>query len=455
MAGFNRHEEAEISRDDVWHDDAFGTLGKYAEFLTNALVANEKPFVLNVNGDWGTGKTFFVRRWAAFLRQQDYPVVEYNAWENDSEDDPLTSLLAVCAEQLKTYLPDDETLISGIKKKGGRVALRLGGIAAKAALRKILGNDGAKDVCDLFSEDTEKDLIELGGALVEEQIKKQQERKSFIDELTSLVAKLEENEKLPIFVFIDELDRCRPTFAIELLERVKHLFGVDGMKFVISTHAMQLSHSIRGVYGEQFDGQTYLQRFFDETFTLPQPDAHQFAKALFAGLEWGRLSASWHVHEMPAQTFAEIATRLRLTLRQQLQVYHRVMAVVDNISASPEMKLHFELICLLVMLRYRVPEEYRQIMSGSSKLEKWRAALQQHGISLLGYSLVSSYLTAMDMDTSGMNGRMMSIRESASSGGHDKMAALEAEFKMLRECCNNYYVFVKYPEYVELTDTLS
>ncbi len=122
MTGFNRHEEAEVSRADIWWDDAFGTLGKYAEFLTNALVANEKPFVLNVNGDWGTGKTFFVRRWAASLRQ-DYPVVEYNAWENDSEDDPLTSLLAVCAEHLKTYLPDDETLISGIKKKGGRVAL--------------------------------------------------------------------------------------------------------------------------------------------------------------------------------------------------------------------------------------------------------------------------------------------------------------------------------------------
>jgi hypothetical protein len=84
----------------------------------------------------------------------------------------------------------------------------------------------------------------------------------------------------PMFVFIDELDRCRPTYAIELLETVKHLFDIPGLIFVIATDTEQLQHSIKAVYGEGFDSNKYLYRFFDRTFTLKQPDLEKFIKSL-------------------------------------------------------------------------------------------------------------------------------------------------------------------------------
>jgi len=92
MTGFKRYEEKQIDPENIWVNDAFGTLQQYADFLTKSLTESHHNFVLNVNGSWGIGKSFFVKRWAADLRKQ-YPVVEYNAWENDSEDVPLSVLV--------------------------------------------------------------------------------------------------------------------------------------------------------------------------------------------------------------------------------------------------------------------------------------------------------------------------------------------------------------------------
>ena len=48
---------------------------------------------------------------------------------------------------------------------------------------------------------------------------------------------------------VDELDRCRPSYAVELPEVVKHLFTVDGVVFVIAVNRAELTHSIRALYG--------------------------------------------------------------------------------------------------------------------------------------------------------------------------------------------------------------
>ena len=73
---------------------------------------------------------------------------------------------------------------------------------------------------------------------------------------------------------IDELDRCRPTFAIELLERVKHIFDVPNIVFVFGINRAELVKSLESIYGE-IDAGTYLRRFFDMEFVLPEPTARE------------------------------------------------------------------------------------------------------------------------------------------------------------------------------------
>ena len=80
----------------------------------------------------------------------------------------------------------------------------------------------------------------------------------------------------PLVVVIDELDRCRPSYAVELLKAAKHLFAVDGVVFVLALNRSELSHSIGALYGGKFDATGYLRRFIDVDFRLPDPDRAAF-----------------------------------------------------------------------------------------------------------------------------------------------------------------------------------
>lgn len=108
--------------------------------------------------------------------------------------------------------------------------------------------------------------------------------KLFKENLTELIEHLNSLREvnLPLLIFVDELDRCRPDYAIELLEGIKHLFGVPGVTFVIATNIAQLSESIKAVYGSGFDGQRYLQRFFDLQYTLSAPDNKSFSRLMLS-----------------------------------------------------------------------------------------------------------------------------------------------------------------------------
>ena len=83
------------------------------------------------------------------------------------------------------------------------------------------------------------------------------------------------SDSLPLVVVIDELDRCRPTYAVELLETAKHLFSVDHVVFVLAINGRELSHSVRSLYGVEFDADLYLRRFFDAAVSLPDPNLQE------------------------------------------------------------------------------------------------------------------------------------------------------------------------------------
>ena len=83
----------------------------------------------------------------------------------------------------------------------------------------------------------------------------------------------------PVVVIIDELDRCRPSYAVELLEAAKHLFSVDGILFVLGVNRSQLAHSVTALYGGGFDANGYLRRFVDLEFRLPEPGRAQFVES--------------------------------------------------------------------------------------------------------------------------------------------------------------------------------
>ena len=115
----------------------------------------------------------------------------------------------------------------------------------------------------------------------------QQTLRDFRDTLQDAASSLSESEGgLPLVVVIDELDRCRPSYAAELLEIAKHLFAVDHVVFVLAVNQDQLAHSMCSLYGNAFDGAGYLRRFFDIDLRLPEPSRERFIEQALVAIQF-------------------------------------------------------------------------------------------------------------------------------------------------------------------------
>ncbi|MFC1468183.1 P-loop NTPase fold protein [Verrucomicrobiota bacterium] len=442
MTGFKRHNENEINPDDIWGDDAFGKLQQYAKLLTNALTDNNLNFVLNVNGAWGTGKSFYVQRWSEDLRQKKYPVVTFNAWANDSTEDPLAPLISSVLEQQESLLP--APLATKIKRNCGKFLFAGGGLIVRAGLKQLVGEKGIDEINDLLSSGTENELIKLAGNYVDEQLEKQKASAEMANVLEEFINSINEGEthNSPIFIFIDELDRCRPTFAIELLERVKHLFNVNGIKFIISTDTEQLAHSIKAVYGHDFDAKMYLQRFFDQTFTLPQHSPEQFSEMLFNGyFNNASDSDQWFVDRSPHYTFGKICAHYELTLREQQQVFRRLTTIIPTIPTNADSALHFSCLCLLIILRMKDTNKLKEL---DQKSEHYPHT------SIGGFWHITLYINLMKCSKEALEKEL----ESHDSSYFDNAAKNSKATRIMSNWYTHFHITTKYKELVELTESI-
>jgi predicted KAP-like P-loop ATPase len=244
-----------------------------AKILTQFVSRLEEPFVLAVDSPWGSGKTTFLRMWLQSLENDKFPCLYFNAWQNDFSDSPLVSLIGEIGEAIR------DLRLSGENEKLAREifdkAKKSGAVLAKAALPAAvkLATAGLLDLSSLKAED----IAKLAEDLAKQQIEKYQADKKtiahFRKELADLVAvlrrKIDNKAAKPVIFVVDELDRCRPPYAVELLEKIKHLFSVDGLIFILAIDRQQLGESVRCLYGEGLDADNYLRRF---SFGLLPPD---------------------------------------------------------------------------------------------------------------------------------------------------------------------------------------
>ncbi len=254
-----------------------------AKFLTNYLIEEKEGFVLNLNGSWGTGKTHFLQSWKTLISDA-HPVVYINAWKTDFADDPM---LVVVNSIVQFFKEASGGQTFNQERKIINTAFQLSRPAIKAAA----GLAGALvGIGEVASGTTDKALGLLHASLTDSSKSYFDDYKQKQDALDQFEKVIEEwvdcymdhpkvDKKYPIMVFVDELDRCRPTYAIELLETVKHMFNLNNFVFVVATDTEQLQHSIKAVYGQDFDSKSYLTRFFDRTFQLPEPSLLEFLNA--------------------------------------------------------------------------------------------------------------------------------------------------------------------------------
>ncbi len=130
---------------------------------------------------------------------------------------------------------------------------------------------------------------------------------------------VEDAEKL--VVFIDELDRCKPTFAVEMLESIKHYFDDDRFIFVMSINKSQLIHTISRYYGDGFDSNLYLNKFYDMNIQLPPADTRTYFTKFGISCD----SSYW------IDIFArELQKKYSLSLRDSTRYLHKITFIKDK-----------------------------------------------------------------------------------------------------------------------------
>ncbi len=242
-----------------------------AKILTRFIGAIEGPGVLAIDAPWGAGKTTFLNMCKQYLHNEGFPVVMFNAWENDFSGNPFVSLTAELTKGLGEYGESVKTKIERVKRWSKLVSSLVRVVGTGLSTAADVGVDAGG-----VAAATGTKLSELAASQVEERLESYWSAKesevNFKESLQDMACTLSQSSaNRPLIVIIDELDRCRPTYAIELLETAKHLFSVDNIVFVLGINIGEMSHSIRALYGSRFDAEGYLRRFIDLDFRLTDP----------------------------------------------------------------------------------------------------------------------------------------------------------------------------------------
>lgn len=320
---------------DIWADDLLGRRDDaklLQKFLTQKVADLRRRgktacYTLNIDAAWGQGKSFFVDRFRRQLEADGSRVAVINAWAEDYVDDPF---LGVMAEVLKAVKPERspaaQKTLKTVAASTGKVVSVLGKHASRAALTRIFGEDGAELAATLGDElakggfETLADLSEatsarLGNTLIKQFEESRRTIKHFKAELAKLITVGDKID--PLFVLIDELDRCRPSHAITMLERIKHLFDIEGMIFVVTTDSDQLRHAVNAIYGPEFDSRGYLLRFFDRTYRFPKPERTNYVAQLFRmhGIDTTKLRSPPYDTEHE-KFFTNVSEAFDLSLRE-------------------------------------------------------------------------------------------------------------------------------------------
>ena len=309
------------------------------ETLCRLIVRVESAAVVAVNGRFGSGKSVFLKMCAAHLRGQDVAVAEFNAWQQSHTREPLVDLVSA---------------LTGATSVGERLretAVNLAWRAANVASRGFVAREdfSEAEVAAKFAEwkQVEQKRAEFRGALAE-------------------LAAAKDNK---LVVLIDELDRCLPAQALELLDVMRHLFDVPGVVVVLGINRDELCQRVKRQYGDECNAETYLRRFVDLTIDLPEPSGGLltgFLDRTFAAAGIGdRLQAS---EDRSGPMLTALVERSGMSLRDMEQMAHRVariLAPVPRPNYSDRWVWEYAVIAWYV-LHVVAPAAYNQFRRGES-----------------------------------------------------------------------------------------
>lgn len=324
---------------------------QYAEVLTSIVENYKDGFVLGLNNKWGEGKTTFVKMWQQYLEYREFKTLYFNAWENDFQNEVIIALLS----ELNELTGNTKEQFDSFLNKTAKFLKKVSPAVAKGVARKAIGDEAVTDMVEATTEfitgEIEKNILDFN--------EKKKGAENFRESLKTYVKEV--NSVKPVIFFIDELDRCRPTYAVEVLEQVKHLFSVEGIIFVLSIDKEQLGNSIRGFYGSDLiEADEYLRRFIDIEYSIPKPTAQKFIAYLYDYFEFDsfiKLPERKGNTSVDSDTIKSISDLLYgnddFNLRQLEKIFARIKVVIQSLNSKEYMLPEVIIFISYIHLKYR------------------------------------------------------------------------------------------------------
>ena len=301
--------------------------------LCRVLTDEPGPALVSISGGFGTGKTAFLKMCAAHLRSQEVAVVEYNAWQQSHTSDPLIDLVSSvgrCHTETATRL----------KKLAANMAWRVASVATRGIVERedyVVSADNSN-----FGawEQAEDNVAE------------------FKQTLSDLAAESDGR----LVVLIDELDRCLPAYAMDLLNTARHLFDVPGVIIVLGVNSVELCNRVKQVYGPACNADEYLRRFVDLPIELGDPSDVHFSGFLRTTIESAGLE-----HDPNNALVAGLkllAARSGASLRDVQQTVRHVARILPAGEAQLTDAAYMTIVAMMV-LRFVDRAAYLGFVSGA------------------------------------------------------------------------------------------
>jgi hypothetical protein len=346
---FFKNPELIIDPANPFDGDAFSRQEEIQK-LTQIISVTKEPFVLAITSPWGNGKTKFLEMWRAKLIQLGSNSIYYNAWANDFVEDPMISLIGEISSQLNNIKFSEKTKGEKALKKAKDISATILKRSIPAAVKIIsAGIIDDKLIAEAISETT-TDIIKEKIKTYENSKKDLEKFKKELNVFVSSLA-MDQNHQIPFVIFIDELDRCKPDFAIELLERLKHFFNVSGIVFVLAIDRIQLEQSVKTIFGmNNPDG--YIRKFIDLEYHLLEPNKGDFSDYLIRRLEMDDVISQKSEGRSQLEDLHEITSELfrlfDLKLRQQEQFFFQLAIIIKLFPNANN--YYFSYLCFFLLL---------------------------------------------------------------------------------------------------------
>jgi hypothetical protein len=374
-----------VDQNDPFKHALFGRKA-FAESLTQLLRHVSESLVIVVHAPWGEGKTTFARMWRAELARQKLSVIYFDSYAADYFHDPFVSFSGEILDLAEKRLSEGKGLIERreFKKTAVEVGKRLAGLAAKVAIKSAtlgaLEEAHIKELKDIGCE-IATGIAEIGAGTIEKRIEHYVVEKDSLAHFKKSLAKLaglvREEQGFPLTIIVDELDRCRPDFALALLERIKHLFDVENVAFVLLVNRDQIESYIKRVYGD-VDARAYLLKFANLFVDLPHQASeyqlqYETGRRDYCQTLFDHYDFSEKVSEPTflARSLGVLSEHFVLTLREIEKVF-TVLALFYS-SLSNGRCQHEFLIAMLSILKVKRPEIYAQLRAGRMSSEAFFA----------------------------------------------------------------------------------